>query len=995
MSSKTSENDLKPASDIVAEKSQIFSRLKTARTDWESLSNSDKILGSIRALGVLILILIPVFLLAVSNPRNVENPTSLPNWLFVEWPGGRAVWTVVIALLPLFIVCVGFYTWRKICPLAFFGRLSEWLEWPDSRATSNSKLRRVRVSNRIAQNYPYITWGFLTLMLAARILLINSNPVALAAVFVGLCALAAAVSFRYTGKSWCNYFCPVGTIEKIYTDGDRPNYRQNSQCPKCTGCKTVPSGGLCPDINQENDYWQEIKSPSRTWVYYAWPGTVLGFYLWYFLHKPYYWHDLNRMGILSMRGRSIEVPNDGGTDWGFYLSGDWTRNPRPWDEWLTPGFGFHGLPSFVSAIPTLIAAPLTLAVLSILSYAIFKTMEFIGKRWRVRRGDTPEEALEAVRHPLFVIAGFTAFLCFYQFAGAPTFRNLPYNLYGTFQFGVAIFATMTMATRLRRTRTRQLQNDQARKWLKSWPLPGKKPPSDLEEAHRTVTEHLRSTEDRARIYQMTIVNLITDGVLTSAELSLLERLETDLDLSEIDKKRVMKQLSQQFPGKFQGSLHDSLRLLGYRGELETAIKEARGGLPTEERLLELQERYRIKPAIHDEILKELRNPDGARIEYLRELAERLLALKKDIAILEASPLPAARFLKHELDRLRSEELEHLLEVAGLFGKRGELTTLVPGVTADDSRSKIEAVAWFANNLPDSISGIVVEAACHSSEKRTNIDVNLLTRTLLFWCNETEIYLKAPALHALVVARSADPDLRERAHEVLTSSLGSSEALIRQAAIESLAPSLSLDQWLKALKDEVPEARLTALLELPDSVATSVREEVERLSEDSEESIREAANEILNRTNGSFRGTTLTALKKMFALRSIKLLSSLSATILHRLAERTKEDSFSPGETLFNEGQLGDSVYLLLEGETEAVQTLNGVERRLGGHHVGECVGEMAILDPGPRMASVRAMAKPVRALVVGGEDFRSLMRQDSNVSMNVIKLLIQRERKRG
>jgi hypothetical protein len=89
-------------------------------------------------------------------------------------------------------------------------------------------------------------------------------------------------------KTWCNFLCPVFTIELLYTEGDRPQYQRNSQCPGCTGCKTVPSGGLCPDINQENDYWQEIKLPARAFSYYAFPGLVLGFYLWYFLHQPSY-----------------------------------------------------------------------------------------------------------------------------------------------------------------------------------------------------------------------------------------------------------------------------------------------------------------------------------------------------------------------------------------------------------------------------------------------------------------------------------------------------------------------------------------------------------------------------------------------------------------------------------------------------------------------------------------------------------------------------------
>ena len=986
---------------------QGLPRWRTALREWEALSPNDKFSGLVRAVGVLILVAIPLFLMQyVAKPEPEILPNSIPNWIAVDWPGGRIIWTVVIAILPLFIVVIGFYAWRKICPLAFFGRMSEWLEWPDSRATSNSKLRRIRVSGWVVQNYPYITWGFLTIMLALRILILNSNSLSLAIAFAGICLLASAVSFRYTGKSWCNYFCPVGTIEKIYTDGDRPNYRSNSQCPKCTGCKTVPSGGLCPDINQENDYWQEIKSPARTWVYYAWPGTVFGFYLWYFLHKPTYWHDLNRLGVFTMRGHSIEVPNDGGTDWGYYLSGDWTRNPQPWREWLDPGFGFHWLPPFIKAIPVILAGPLTLAVLSSLSYLLFKGLEFAGKQYRIRRlGSSAAEALESVRHPLFMIAGYVAFLCFYEFAGAPTFRLLPWNLYPIMQFGVVVFATMNLSTRLRRTRTRQLQNDQARKWLKSWPLKEKNPPTDLEEAHRVVAEHLRSSEDRARVFQITIVNLISDGVLTSTELSLLERLEKDLDLSEVDKKLLMKRLGQEFPGRFSGGLFESLRLIAYRGELEACMLEARGLLPSDAKLEEMQSRYQVKAAAHKEILNELRNPDETRANLVREQAEHLISLEKDISLLAQETAPAIQFLRRELVRKRLEELDHLLEIAGLFGNPGELTAFSTGLKADDSRTKVEAVSWIAKNLPEALATIVVEAACQPIEKSLAPSPDLLSKTLIYWTQEGTRFTKSAALYALklvLTTKNPTPDNVQRQTpnamslpiDRLTEALASDDALLRQASIAGLASLLTVADWKKALQDSDREVLLCCLTELPKSMVSALKPELQALAAGQDSDLSTRARAL---TSGGEEGDstqTYTLLQRMFALSQMKLLANLSAETIHSLAFATKEESFQPGQTLCKEGETGDSVFLLLEGETEAIQTRNGVEQRLGINRTGESVGEMAILDPGPRMATVRPLTKKVRTLILQGEDFRTLLQRDNTVSMGVIKMLIQRQRVR-
>jgi hypothetical protein len=424
----------------------VFARIRNRKAPWAPLKPGGRCFNLLRGIGVLFLLGIPLLLLL--------HPESGPE---VEWPGARFVWTLLIPLLPLFIVVASFYTWRQICPLAFFARMSEWLGWPDRPGIREAARRRRRVPKWLARNYPFVTWGFLAAMLALRLLLINSNAIAIALTFLGMIVLATLTGFFYTGKTWCNFFCPISTIELIYTDGDRPNYRSNSRCARCTGCKTLLTGGLCPDINQENNYWQEIRNPARAFSYYALPGLILGFYLWYFLHQPYYWHQ--RQGRI-FRGELVPVQPPGTLyDWGYYLSGDWLRDPRPWTHWLERGFGFHGWPY----VPTLLAAPLTLAMLAALSYGLFKGIETLWLRAKIRRGMEAEAALEAVRHPLFAWAGFMAFVVFYSFAGAPTLRHLPFGLYGLFRLGAVALAACVLQTRLGRSRAKQLRFDQARK----------------------------------------------------------------------------------------------------------------------------------------------------------------------------------------------------------------------------------------------------------------------------------------------------------------------------------------------------------------------------------------------------------------------------------------------------------------------------------------------------------------------------------------------------
>lgn len=404
----------------------------------------------LRSIGLVILLGIPLFLFYAQPAPSAKAPHGIPPWLEIEWPGGRYVWTLIIALLPLAIVLMGFYNWRKICPLAFFGRLSEWIGWPDRSDMRDNQRRRKRVSPWLAKNYPVITWGFLTAMLVLRILLINSNAVALALTFIGLCLSAALVSFLYTGKTWCNFICPVGTIEKIYLVDNPSHQSVNSKCVKCTGCKLLPSRGLCPDIHFGRDYREELLFPARAAAFYAWPGTVLGFYFWYVLHRPTYWHDLQQHGVNVLRGRAVEFQPAGTTyDWGYYYSGDWTRDPAPWHDWFSQGFGFAHLPVFLAKIPTVLAAPLTLLAFSGLSYGLFRLIEWFWRQVNLRRGLRRKSDMTLIRDRMFAFAAFLAFNLFYLFAGAPTLRMLPMGLYNVFHLGVFALSLWLLFRRMR------------------------------------------------------------------------------------------------------------------------------------------------------------------------------------------------------------------------------------------------------------------------------------------------------------------------------------------------------------------------------------------------------------------------------------------------------------------------------------------------------------------------------------------------------------------
>ncbi|MBV9957332.1 MAG: 4Fe-4S binding protein, partial [Acidobacteria bacterium] len=353
--------------------------------------------------------------------------------LLVQSLAGRVVWTIVVAALPLFIVLVGYHRWRRLCPLAFFAQIPVRLRIPGTR----------RASEWLEKRYYYLAFTVFFFSLWLRLVATNGDGHALGIFFI-LIALAALVTGAlFTGKTWCNYVCPLSFIEKIYTEPHGLRKTQNSQCTKCTACKK-----FCPDINEENGYWKEIESRAKRFVYFAFPGLVFGFYFYYYLQA--------------------------GT-WSYYFGGSWTNEPGViWRAFL-PGHnaqtaGFFFLP----AVPRAVAALLTLALCGAVGYLLFSLLERVVGGWLGRRDAETDGA--RVRHVMLSLAAFTAFITFYTFAGAPSLWKLPWVFPHLFLITVVLTATLFLMRRLRRTQKGFAEESLARNIIKRWAWTDIQPP---------------------------------------------------------------------------------------------------------------------------------------------------------------------------------------------------------------------------------------------------------------------------------------------------------------------------------------------------------------------------------------------------------------------------------------------------------------------------------------------------------------------------------------
>jgi CRP/FNR family transcriptional regulator, cyclic AMP receptor protein len=126
------------------------------------------------------------------------------------------------------------------------------------------------------------------------------------------------------------------------------------------------------------------------------------------------------------------------------------------------------------------------------------------------------------------------------------------------------------------------------------------------------------------------------------------------------------------------------------------------------------------------------------------------------------------------------------------------------------------------------------------------------------------------------------------------------------------------------------------------------------------------------------------------LRNIGLFGALSDDVLGVLSGMLTVVIPEIGEVIFREGDEGNAMYVVLNGEVEVTKaSRNGVDARVAMLGPGDWFGEMSIVDIQPRSATVRAIA-PSRLVRISAADLDSLYRHDVR-SYAIVVLNLARE----
>lgn len=123
------------------------------------------------------------------------------------------------------------------------------------------------------------------------------------------------------------------------------------------------------------------------------------------------------------------------------------------------------------------------------------------------------------------------------------------------------------------------------------------------------------------------------------------------------------------------------------------------------------------------------------------------------------------------------------------------------------------------------------------------------------------------------------------------------------------------------------------------------------------------------------------------LASVSLFSACSKKELQAVARASDQVELSEGRALCEQGSIGREAFIILDGTAEVKR--NG--RKVASLGAGDCFGELALLDHGPRTATVTATT-PLKVLVIGAREFAGILDEVPPIAHKLLKSLAVRIR---
>ena len=122
------------------------------------------------------------------------------------------------------------------------------------------------------------------------------------------------------------------------------------------------------------------------------------------------------------------------------------------------------------------------------------------------------------------------------------------------------------------------------------------------------------------------------------------------------------------------------------------------------------------------------------------------------------------------------------------------------------------------------------------------------------------------------------------------------------------------------------------------------------------------------------------------LKTVPFFNELSAWQLKKVGEIVFERTYDAGEMIFEQGQPGAAIFLIMEGQVSVEIVKGKSSTNLATLQMGAFFGEMALLDEAPRSASARSL-EVTKTLALYRNDLSRLIQTDPLTACHIYHAL--------
>ncbi|MGB3402049.1 MAG: cyclic nucleotide-binding domain-containing protein [Microcoleaceae cyanobacterium] len=864
-----------------------------------------------------------------------EQPYPLGTTLF---------WGAIVPSAIFILLVFGHELWRRICPLSFLSQIPRALGRQRQFKRENKKTGKVRYelakvepNSWLGRNYPYVQFAWLFAGLCGRILFFNADRLVLAGWLLLTVAAAIAVGYWYSGKSWCQYFCPMAPVQSIYSEPGGllsskahtseqlitqsmcrvalPDGKEQSACVACQN--------PCIDIDAERTYWDSLNKPETSFLRYGYVGLAIGYFGYYYLYAG---------------------------NWNYYFSGAWARQSDQLASLFDPGLYLFGQ---AINIPKLVAVPLVLGICTAISYW--------GGRWIEKRAKAysqkhqPHLSSETIRHRIFTLCTFGIFNIFFIFGGRPLVLLLPVSVQYLYDLGLVALSTLWLYKTWRRSGdlySREKLANRFRKQLEKLQLNAAqfldgRTLRDLNTHEVYVLAKVLpgfTREKRHQAYKGVVREALEEGYVNySSSLEVLQQMRSELGITDDEHRIVLEELGIEDPQLLspdrKRSLENQIRLSGYRKSLERLMLLQRqppersefeqSAFQDSDAVRSLRRQYSITPQEEEWILRGF-SGNANSIKKAEFLLAQLPQLTDCYRALNQPTLHEHKavltLLQENISHKQELIVRSVLETLELL--QSDPAALPLAQSLQQASPAVFSELFDPEDWSDRLPPAILQCLTQPGETPVSSPLELSTEAIMG--------------HLEVLLQDQNP-------------------MVQAAALYIIA-QLDAEQAAAIARNRRHQFNSHLVLDT-----------IDRLLSLSSTSI---ANPPL---------TEFPTLEKLVYLFNSDFFHRMRSETLISLAERAEVRTYSAGETITEAGDTCRELLLLIEGDANIhYQTESGV--RIEQLHPGQTLDELEVLAHSNSENTIIADSENTRILAISVDAFDNLLDHDPDFARRVLEL---------